>query len=178
MGEKLRIVLIAPEIPDYSIEFCEIVAMSCEVLLCIPDKYVNDDRIRRRPGLEVRRLEWPRQRTFANINFMMRFSKLICDWKPDLVHFLNESNLWLNLLVPMLGRVPVLTTVHDVQLHPGDVSSRRVPRFFAKTLIGQSDAIVVHGDSLRADATQVFRVKPECVFVFPHPPLIRYSGDC
>jgi glycosyltransferase involved in cell wall biosynthesis len=120
-------------------------------------------------------LPWPRQREFAHIGFVGSLLKRIRAWKPDVVHILNESHLWLNVIAAGLNPTPVITTVHDIQTHPGDTQSARVPRFLAHILVRQSRAIVVHGEALRTQALATFRVAADKVFVIPHPPLTYYS---
>jgi hypothetical protein len=43
--------------------------------------------------------------------------------EPDVVHVLSEGNLGLNALIPLLPHYPIITTVHDIEFHPGE--SRR-----------------------------------------------------
>jgi glycosyltransferase involved in cell wall biosynthesis len=170
----MRVVLVAPEIPDYSVEFSHIVAQRCEVLLLIPEKL--SVAVESTPRLRIDRLKWPRQRDFRNIAFLCALSRQIREWNPDVVHFLNESNIWLALLIPMLGNIPAVTTVHDIRIHPGDWSSARVPRFLTKILIRRSNAIIVHGETLRSEAIRELPVSADKVFVVPHPPLKNYLG--
>lgn len=172
----MRVVLIAPEIPDYCMEIAEIVAESCDVLLCIADKHFTKERPRSRPRLEVAWLPWPRQREVRNVAFMARLLRRVKKWNPDIVHILNETNIWLNIFVPLLKCAPVITTVHDVQLHPGDTMTGRVPRFFPNLLAKQSDAIIVHGDRLRDEVIGTLSIAPDRIFVAPHPPL-KYFFD-
>ena len=173
----MRVALIAPHIPDYCIEYSQVVAETCDVLLCMTDKYLTHAPPNCNPRLEIDWLHWPRQRQFvSSILFIRKLSWRILQWKPDVVHFLNENNVWLNLLRLMLKSVPIVTTVHDIELHPGDISSGRVPRISIKNLIRQSDAIIVHGDGLRALANSKLPVKPDQVFVMPHPPLRNLFG--
>jgi len=172
----MRVVLIAPEIPDYCMEMAEIVAESCDVLLCIADKHFTKERPRALPRLEVVWLSWPRQREVRNVAFMARLLRQIKKWNPDIVHILNETNIWFTIFVALLKCAPVVTTVHDVELHPGDTMTGRVPRFFPNLLASQSDAIIVHGDRLRDKAISTLSIAPDRIFVAPHPPL-RYFFD-
>ena len=52
---------------------------------------------------------------------------------------------------------------------------RRVPRLFIDQFIRQSDAIIVHGERLRAEALTRLPTPADRIFVFPHPPLTYYS---
>ena len=97
----MRVALVAPEIPDYSVQYSEIAADRCDVLLCVAAKHlVTADK---KCKLEMLQLAWPRQRELSNIAFLRSLASRISEWNPDVVHFMNESNVWLSLLIPMLG---------------------------------------------------------------------------
>ena len=110
---------------------------------------------------------------FVASEFVQKLARDIRKSRPDIVHILTESNIWMNLLLLLVGTRPVLTTVHDVQFHPGDESSRRIPRTLINMLIQRSDAIIVHGDDMRNAAQDDLGVPSEKCFVFPHLPLDR-----
>jgi glycosyltransferase involved in cell wall biosynthesis len=171
----VRIALVAPDIPDYSIEFAQTIAEAADVLLCIPDKYQSLRYPRPKDRLEIKWLPWPRQRELlGSILFMTRLAWQIRRWRPDLIHVLMDRYIWANLLFPFFRTTPILTTVHDVRSHPGDVASGRIPRFFTNGMVTRSDAILIHGDGLRQDATKLWSIRPERCFVFPHVLLWRY----
>jgi glycosyltransferase involved in cell wall biosynthesis len=171
----VRIALVAPDIPDYSIEFAQTIAEAADVLLCIPDKYQSPSYPRLKNRLEIKWLPWPRQRELlGSISFMTRLVRQIRRWQPDLVHILMDRYIWANLLFPMLRTTPIVTTIHDVTPHPGDVASGRIPRFFTNGMVTRSDAILIHGEGLRQDATKLWPIRPKRCFVFPHVPLWHY----
>ena len=169
----MRVALIATASFDYCVEYAEVLAEFCEVLFCAPDKSIAD-RAFIDPRVEIAPYRWPRHRSPANLSLVAKLLVRIRAWRPDIVHFLGENNIWLNLLPPLMGRIPVITTVHDIELHPGDTESRRVPRIFIDQFIRQADAVIVHGESLRAAALAKLPVRSRPVFVFPHPPLTYY----
>ena len=94
--------------------------------------------------------------------------------QPDVIHILSEGVLWLNLILPTARKYGVATTVHDVTYHPGDRSSRRLPRPFSDWLIRRSDQVVVHGATLRAAAAAQYREVEDRLSVLPHIVLDRY----
>ena len=170
----MRVALIATASFDYCVEYAEMLAESSSVLLCVAEQKIAmrafvDQRI------QIAALHWPRHREPSNLILIYEMLRQIRAWKPDIVHFLGENNVWLNLLPPLLGRVPIVTTVHDIQYHPGDRESRRVPRVFIEQFIRQADAIIVHGETLRTAAVAKLPVKKCAVFVFPHVPLRYYA---
>jgi glycosyltransferase involved in cell wall biosynthesis len=170
----MRVALIATASFDYCIEYAETLTDSCEVLLCAPVESLAG-RAFIDPKIEVARFNWRRHRSPFNFVLIARLLARIRAWRPDIVHFLGENNVWLNLLPPLLGRTPVVTTVHDIEYHPGDTESRRVPRLFIDRFIRQSDAIIVHGENLRSAALAKLPTPADRVFVFPHPPLTYYA---
>jgi len=170
----MRVALIATASFDYCVEYAEMLAESCDVLLCVAEQKIAmrafvDQRI------QIAAFHWPRHREPSNLILIYKMLTQIRAWNPDIVHFLGENNIWLNLLPPLLTRVPVVTTVHDIQYHPGDRDSQRVPRVLIEQFIRQADAIVVHGETLRTAAVAKLPVKECSVFVFPHVPLHYYA---
>ncbi len=163
----MRVALIGTEIPDHCIEFAEMMADYCDVLLCIREDFSTKDRQRQKPNLAIEWLPWPRKRDLRNIIFLQKLSRLIRQWKPDVVHFLSESNVWNWILVLLLKPTPIVTTVHDVKYHIGDFTSTRVPRVFAHALIRKSDAIIVHGQRLRGEASKLLPISSDRIFVAP-----------
>ncbi len=169
----MRIALVASDIPGHALEFANMMASSCEVLLCIPERYRSPDQPLLTHKVEVDWLHWPRQRDPRNIIFAKHLARRIRRWNPDIVHFQNEGSVWNWLVAAFLKQTPIVTTVHDVIQHPGDTSSRRVPRIFANALIRKSDAVIVHGDKLQNLAAKVLPIDSGKIFSVPLvPPLL------
>lgn len=170
----MRVALIATASFDYCVEYAEMLAETCDVLLCVAEQMIKtrafvDQRV------QIAAFHWPRHREFSNLILIYKMLTRIRAWNPDIVHFLGENNIWLNLLPPLLTRVPVVTTVHDIQYHPGDRDSQRVPRVFIEQFIRQADAIIAHGEALRTAALAKLPAKECAVYVFPHVPLHYYA---
>ena len=172
----MRVALVASDIPEHALEFAKMMASACEILLCIPNKYELSSDVRGYNRLTIDPMDWPRQRDPRNIIFSQRLARRIKRWRPDLVHFQNEGSVWNWFVAAFLKGIPKVTTVHDVVPHPGDTSSRRVPRLFANALIRRSDAIIVHGDKLRSVATGMLPINPDRIFSVPLVPPSRPSN--
>jgi glycosyltransferase involved in cell wall biosynthesis len=170
----MRIVLIAPEIPDYALEYARILSKRCTVLLILPEKFYSEVR-ESSACYEVDWRAWPRQRSLSNIQFMRELAKTIKQWKPDAVHCLDGNHLWIWWLFLLVRQLPRVTTLHDVEVHPGDKATQKVPRLVISTVISLSAGILVHGQSLKVKAVEKWRILPSKIFVFPHPPLRRYK---
>jgi glycosyltransferase involved in cell wall biosynthesis len=103
-----------------------------------------------------------------------RLIRLIDVLRPSVVHFLSEGIVWLHLALPFVRKYGIVTTLHDVSYHPGDQSSRRVPRWFVDGLITQSNKVIVHGDGLKLEAERRYPHLAGRVEVLPHLQLRRY----
>jgi glycosyltransferase involved in cell wall biosynthesis len=171
----LRVALIGTAPADYCLELADILAESCDVLLCMSDRFVGMSTLRQTPKFKFAWFAVPRHRQLRSISYLMNLRRVIRNWQPDLVHFLMENHVWLNILPLLLGPLPIITTVHDIEHHPGDYSSRRIPRLLINSLVRQSNCIIVHGPGLRDGLLKQRRISKERVFVVPHPPITYYA---
>jgi len=169
----MRVALVGSASFDYCIEFAETISLSCDVLFICDERHLSR-RQHVNYNFTIVPLRWPRHRDFRNLGFLCKAVNIIRRWQPDIVHFLGENNVWLNLALPLLKGTPIVTTVHDVEFHPGDTESQRIPRFLINSFIRQSDFIVVHGENSRAAAREKLPVDPVNLRVFPHIPLSYY----
>jgi glycosyltransferase involved in cell wall biosynthesis len=127
------------------------------------------------PAVRLELMDWPRHRSPANARFLFALSRLVASVRPDVVHFLGNTTLWPNLAVPFWRGVPIVTTVHDVEAHPGDRETRVLPAWATSLLVRQSGHVIVHGRSLRERAVARFRKPRERVHVLSHPAIVRYA---
>jgi glycosyltransferase involved in cell wall biosynthesis len=170
----MRILLLAPAIPDYCVEYANALAKRAHVTLIAPHRTFKDDAKFVDRAVDLRLMDWPRHRSLKNLNFMYRLRRQIDLLRPDVVHVLSEGVLWLNLVLPTAKKYGLVTTVHDVTYHPGDRASRRVPRWFADQLITWSDRIIVHGSILRTAAESRYPEISGRLSVLPHIVLKKY----
>ncbi|MFH0879138.1 MAG: glycosyltransferase family 4 protein [Lentisphaerota bacterium] len=104
----------------------------------------------------------------------------VIHWKPDLLH-INSGHLWYSGLVRGWSRhFPVVTTIHDIHVHPGEV--RPYERLKLNPLLRHSRRILVHSESLRNEALKTWSLPPDRVGVIPCgllcvPGCERPSGD-
>ncbi|WPY95390.1 glycosyltransferase family 4 protein [Limimaricola variabilis] len=171
----MRILLLCSEPVDYVIAYANGVAAHAEVTAILPrERYAGLARWFD-PRVTLVLVDWPRTRSPANIPFIADLVRRIRAAQPDLLHMLSNTTLWLNLLPPLLDGIPVVTTVHDVQVHPGDRDTARLPGWGARLMARQSDHLIVHGDNLRRAACDSFGKLPDQVHVVPHPAIRRYA---
>ena len=170
----MRILLLAPAIADYCVEYANALANKAHVTLVAPRRTFKDHAEFVDSAVDLQLVDWPRHRSLKNLSFMYRLCRQIDLLRPDVVHILSEGVLWLNLVLPTAQKYGIVTTVHDVTYHPGDRASRRVPRWFADQLIKRSDRIIVHGSTLRTAAESRYPEIRDRLSILPHIVLKRY----
>ena len=170
----MRILLLAPAIADYCVEYANALANRAHVTLVAPHRTFKDHAEFIDSSVDVQLVDWPRHRSLKNLSFMYRLCRQIDLLRPDVVHILSEGVLWLNLVLPTAQKYGIVTTVHDVTYHIGDRASRRVPRWFADQLIKRSDRIIVHGSTLRTAAESRYPEIRDRLSILPHIVLKRY----
>ena len=65
----MRVAFVGTEIPDHCVEFAEMMAERCDVLLCIPNRFYSPGRIQPKAHLEIDWLPWPRKRSLRSLPF-------------------------------------------------------------------------------------------------------------
>jgi glycosyltransferase involved in cell wall biosynthesis len=127
------------------------------------------------PAVDLHLLDWPRHRSLANPWFLHQLTRLIRHEQPNLIHLLSNSTLWLNFAAPFWRPIPLVTTVHDVEVHPGDSDTRTLPGWAPELMVRQSGHVVVHGEGLKRMVLDRYSKSPDCVHVLSHPAIHRYA---
>jgi len=171
----MKALLLVSELEDYTISFVNGLARHLEVILGVPRRRYAHLAPWFEPAVDLRLLDWPRHRSLANPWFLANLTRLIWRERPNLIHLLSNSTIWLNFAVPFWRPVPLLTTVHDIDLHPGDADSRVMPGWSSRLIVRQSGHLIVHGDGLRQLALARYSKSPDRVHVLSHPAIRRYA---
>ncbi|MGV8988315.1 MAG: glycosyltransferase family 4 protein [Cypionkella sp.] len=171
----MKVLLIGSEPVDYTIAFANSVAARAPVTLVLPKARFASLTRWLDPSIDVKLIDWPRHRSLANLTFLWHLTRLIRQEKPDVVHVLSNTVLWMNLAVPFWRARPLVTTVHDVRLHPGDSDTARLPDWSPRLMARQSPDVVVHGKALRGAAIAHFGKPQDHVHILPHPAIRRYA---
>jgi glycosyltransferase involved in cell wall biosynthesis len=171
----MKALLLVSELEDYTISFVNGLARHLQVILGVPHRRYAHLANWFEPGVDLRLLDWPRHSSPANPLFLLKLTRLIRQEQPNLIHLLSNTTLWLNFAVPFWRPIPLVTTVHDVDLHPGDVETRVLPRWASLLIARQSRDLVVHGDGLKRMALLRYAKSPDHVHVLSHPVIRRYA---
>ncbi len=170
-----KALLLVTDLEDYTIAFANGLAGHVPVVLGVPRRQYAKLAEWFDPAVDLRLLDWPRHRSPANLLLLASLVRLVRRERPGVIHLLSNNTLWLNLLARARGGIPLVTTVHDVTVHPGDAETARLPGWATTAMARQSQHIVVHGESLKRQAEARFGKPPERVHVLPHPTITRYA---
>ncbi|MBB3310431.1 glycosyltransferase involved in cell wall biosynthesis [Rhizobium sp. BK196] len=171
----MKALLLVSELEDYTISFASGVARHMPVVLGVPRRRYAHLASWFDPAVDLHLLDWPRHRSLANPWFLHQLTRLIRHEQPNLIHLLSNTTLWLNFAVPFWRPVPLVTTVHDVELHPGDSDTRTLPGWAPGLMVRQSGHVVVHGEGLKRMVLDRYSKSPDCVHVLSHPAIHRYA---
>lgn len=173
----MKALLLVTELEDYTISFANGLARHMDVILAVPAR--NYAALARwiDPAVDLRLLDWPRHRSLRNLGLLVTLWRIVRQERPDVIHLLSNNSIWLNLALPLWRGIPVVTTVHDVEVHPGDAETRSLPERATRMIVRQSDHVVVHGEGLRRNAVTKFDRPAETVHVLSHPAIMRYADQ-
>jgi glycosyltransferase involved in cell wall biosynthesis len=171
----MKALLLVSELEDYTITFVNGLARHLQVILGVPRRRYAHLAPWFEPTVDLRLLDWPRHRSLANPWFLVNLTRLIRRERPNLIHLLSNSILWLNFAVPFWRPIPLLTTVHDIDVHPGDADTRMMPGWASRLIVRQSGHLVVHGDGLKRLALARYSKPFDRIHVLSHPAIRRYA---
>lgn len=171
----MKALLLCSEPVDYAIAVANGVADHAEVTAIFPQSRYGHLREWIDPRIRLDLVDWPRTRSLSNPAFLWRLTRSIRAVAPDVLHVLSNTTLWLNAAVPFWRGIPLVTTVHDVMMHPGDRETAQLPGWGSRLMVRQSPDLVVHGEGLREAAARTFGVDPARIHVVPHPAIRRYA---
>lgn len=96
-----------------------------------------------------------------NLKNIFKYIKMIHQENPDVIHCIEEWNLWLGFILFFIKKFPIITTIHDVNPHYG---TRKIDKNIAKYFhIKFSDSLIVHGSNAKAE----LKTNKEC-HIIPH----------
>ncbi len=171
----MKALLLVSELEDYTIAFASGVARHLDVVLGVPNRRYAHLASWFDPAIDLHLLDWPRHRSLANPWFLHQLTRLVRREQPSLIHLLSNNTLWLNFAAPFWRPIPIITTIHDVDVHPGDSETRTLPGWAPELMVRQSRHLVVHGEGLKQMVLDRYSKSADHVHVLSHPAIQRYS---
>jgi len=153
----MKIVLLSFWLPEYCIQLANALSKKVELYLLLPDKHIQyyetyiSSTVRKVP------YNLPRMRSLLpNMLMLGKLFRQLGVLSPSLVH-MQAGYPWFNLIMPYVHKkYPFVTTVHDIDTHPGDRDSKKF--FFRDLTIRHSDRFIVHGNQLKQAFTMKYKI--------------------
>jgi glycosyltransferase involved in cell wall biosynthesis len=160
----MQVVLIDFHLYAYSVALANALAEHCEVTLMLPDKVAPHYLEALRPDVKHWEFHLWRQRYPTNILAIAAILRKINAINPQVVHVLSGF-VWMEWSLPLVRRRPLVVTVHDAHIHPGDRESSSWGHSFEWKCATQ---ISVHADSIKRALIEERGVAAEKIHVVPH----------
>lgn len=171
----MKALMLVSELEDYAISLANGVARHVPLVLAVPRRRYAGLAGEFSEDVDLRLLDWPRHGSLSNPRFLVEITRLVRRERPGVIHMLSNNTLWLNAAMPFWRGTPVVTTVHDVEVHPGDVETAVLPQWATSLAVRQSGDVIVHGAGLRDLAAARFGKPLDRVHIVPHPAIVRYA---
>lgn len=148
----------------YSVSLANALTEHCNVTLMLPDTVATHYRQALLPTVQQRQFHPWRRRYPLNVLTVASILRQIHQLNPQVVHFLGGF-LWMDLALPLLRSRPVVTTVHDAHIHPGDHESSALGHSLSWKFATQ---VSVHAEAIKRQLVEDCGVNPNKVHIVPH----------
>jgi glycosyltransferase involved in cell wall biosynthesis len=170
----MRVACLPTGPDEYAAAVIRALATEADILVLAPSAWIERYAADLPETVQLCPLPWPRHRDPRSLLLVWRVLRRLAAFRPDVVHFLGDSIVWLALALPWLRRRPLVVTVHDVKMHPGDTQTQRVPTTTVDLLRRAADAVIVHGDGLARELAATGVRPPAGIHAVAHPVLDRH----
>lgn len=171
------VAMVSFDFGEVCVSIANALSRSADVTLILPGSQLEPLAHDVDPSVCVRTFVKPRLRQPLRQLMMCRtVLRTLARCEPDVIH-LQQGHLWFNLVgLPLLGRRPLVVTIHDAAAHPGDRGGRRTPQAVMNLAFRRADHLIVHAERLRAAVVRRHRMPPATVHVIPHVAIGSANG--
>ncbi|MBS1809103.1 MAG: glycosyltransferase family 4 protein [Acidobacteria bacterium] len=159
----MRIVLLDFLFYPYSVPLANALAEHADVTLMLPDKASEAHKQALRPAVKLWEFHPYRIRYPTNLLTIGKILRKISALNPAVVHQIFGFE-WMEFALPLLRR-PLVTTVHDAQIHPGDHESSSFGQSMEWKCATQ---VIVHAEAVKRQLIVDHHVATNKVHVIPH----------
>jgi len=167
----MRAVLVDFHFFAYSIQLANALSELCQVTLMLPSKASEYEPVIRE-SVDVHWFDMPRLRYPTNLWKVFSLFRTIARLRPQVVHLL-AWNPWMNMCLPLFPNIPLVATIHDAKLHPGDKESYSL---FHSWQWRWADQIVVHAEAIKNQMIEEHRLPEQRIQVLPHGAYDLYTA--
>jgi len=145
-----------------------------DVALLLPRRLVRQYSQFLKANINIYPFTSPMYCSVKEVSMIRNIVRSINRIRPNVLH-IQEGHIWFNLTLPMIKRrYCLVTTVHDVNPHPGAWLPNRIP--LRNLAIRHSSSLIVHGKKLKENLVSRFKVSESTVSIVPHGELAIYRS--
>ncbi|MHB0858709.1 MAG: glycosyltransferase family 4 protein [Anaerolineae bacterium] len=163
----MKVAFVSFDFGEYCVRTASALATDHQVLLVAPEQLLAPHLDMLDPAVELVAFQKPRLRqAVAQVRTIMTIVKQVADFAPDVVH-IQQGHLWLNMVLPLLNRYPLVMTIHDPRQHTGDRGAQNTPQWISDLGFRQADQVIVHGRQLKGQVVSELGIPEDRVHVIP-----------
>ncbi len=164
----MKVAFLSYDFGEYSTRLASALAGEAEVLLLLPRQEGAPYAGLRASEVQFFPFHKPRLRQpVQQMRTLGALVRRLGAFDPDLIH-LQQGHLWFNLALPLLGRYPLVLTIHDPRCHLGDRGGRNTPGAVLRFGFRRAAQVIVHGAELRQQVLEELCMAPAAVHDIPH----------
>jgi glycosyltransferase involved in cell wall biosynthesis len=164
----MRVAYLSFDFGEYNIRLASALAHDATVLLMLPHDLATHHLAKLDQRVRLQTFTKPRLRQPLRQMRMLKFLfHAIKQFRPHVIH-LQGGHLWLNGMLPLLARYPLIVTIHNPRHHPGDKPSQKTPQRILDFGYHRAAQIIVHGHRLKQAVIDDLHISGEIVHVIPH----------
>ncbi len=153
---------------EYSMRLASALAAEAEVMLLLPNAGIEPHRALLGPRVQLQTFVMPRLRQpLQQARMVQTIHRCIQRFQPNAIH-LQGGHFWFNLSLPWLRQHPLVVTIHDSRVHPGDQLSSKTPQWIMEYGWRRASQVIVHGEQLKQAVVRELGLPADRVHVIPH----------
>jgi starch synthase len=163
----MKVAFLSFDFGEYCIRLASALAREAQVCLLVTDRLATPHLWRLSQAVDFRPFHKPRLRQpVRQIRMIYALLQHIRDFDPDVIH-IQQGHIWFNFALPLLGRYPVVLTIHDPRYHIGDEAQNQ-PQTIIDFGFRRADQLIVHARQLKQLVVDQLHIPSEIVHVIPH----------
>jgi glycosyltransferase involved in cell wall biosynthesis len=163
----MKVVFISYNFGEYCVQLASALAQEAQVCLLLPHQLAAPHLSKLDQAVNFQPFNQPRLRQpLQQGRTIYTILQCIRNSDPDVIH-LQGGHLWFNLALPLLGRYPLVLTIHDPIYHIGDRESQKTPQWIMDLGYRRADQVIVHGQQLKQAVVDRLRIPRASVHVMP-----------
>ena len=164
----MKIALLSYDWGEYSIRLASALAQQSEVCLLAPRQLTKPHLAKLDPAVHFHAFDKPRLRQpLQQLRTIGQLLRVIRNFAPDLIH-IQQGHFWFNFVLPFLGKMPLVVTIHDPRHHLGDRGAQNTPQWIYDFGFRRAHQLIVHAKQMAQMTIDEVGIEPEKLHVIPH----------